>query len=188
MQKNNSKMKWDTRTLVFQGLLIALHIVLARLVVIDLGSYRITIGSVCTVLTGLWFGPVAGGMNGLLSDLIGCVLKGYAVNPLITVAAILWGVIPALMRPLITGGKVRKTAMLSISVVVSSILGTLVFTTAGLVLIIGYNFYAIMPGRIVQCAIMTPIYCVLTAVLYFSPLTSMVLNMTVRKADQTANA
>lgn len=59
MQKNNSKMKWDTRTLVFQGLLIALHIVLARLVVIDLGSYRITIGSVCTVLTGLWFGPVA---------------------------------------------------------------------------------------------------------------------------------
>lgn len=188
MQKNNSKMKWDTRTLVFQGLMIALHIVLARLVVIDLGSYRITIGSVCTVLTGLWLGPVAGGLNGLLSDLLGCLLKGYAVNPLITVAAILWGVIPGATRSLISGSRVRKTAILSLSIVVTSILATLVFTTAGLVWIIGYNFYAIMPGRIVQWAIMTPIYCVLTAVLYFSPLTSMVLSVTVRRADQTANA
>ena len=55
MQKNR-KMTWDTRTLVFLGLLIAMHIVLVRLVVIDLGSYRITVGSACTILAGLWFG------------------------------------------------------------------------------------------------------------------------------------
>ena len=111
MQKNK-KMTWDTRTLVFLGLLVAMHIVLVRLVVIDLGSYRITIGSVCTILAGLWFGPVAGGVSGLISDVLGCILKGYAINPLITVAAILWGVIPALMRPLMTGSKVKKTGML----------------------------------------------------------------------------
>ena len=155
---------------------------------IDLGSYRITIGSVCTILAGLWFGPVAGGVSGLISDVLGCILKGYAINPLITVAAILWGVIPALMRPLMTGSKVKKTGMLWLSVVVTSILATLVFTTAGLVLLLGYNFYAIMPGRIVQWAIMTPIYCVLTSVLYYSPLTNMVLNATTRKEGRAANA
>ena len=187
MQKNK-KMTWDTRTLVFLGLLVAMQIVLVRLVVIDLGSYRITIGSVCTILAGLWFGPVAGGVSGLLSDILGCILKGYAINPLITVAAILWGVIPALMRPLMTGSKVKKTGMLWLSVVVTSILATLVFTTAGLVLLLGYNFYAIMPGRIVQWAIMTPIYCVLTSVLYYSPLTNMVLNATTRKEGRAANA
>ena len=187
MQKNK-KMTWDTRTLVFLGLLVAMHIVLVRLVVIDLGSYRITIGSVCTILAGLWFGPVAGGVSGLVSDVLGCILKGYAINPLITVAAILWGVIPALMRPLMTGSKVKKTGMLWLSVVVTSILATLVFTTAGLVLLLGYNFYAIMPGRIVQWAIMTPIYCVLTSVLYYSPLTNMVLNATTRKEGRAANA
>ncbi|MCI6867483.1 MAG: folate family ECF transporter S component [Lachnospiraceae bacterium] len=187
MQKNK-KMTWDTRTLVFLGLLVAMHIVLVRLVVIDLGSYRITIGSVCTILAGLWFGPVAGGVSGLISDVLGCILKGYAINPLITVAAILWGVIPALMRPLMTGSKVKKTGMLWLSVVVTSILATLVFTTAGLVLLLGYNFYAIMPGRIVQWAIMTPIYCVLTSVLYYSPLTNMVLNATTRKEGRAANA
>ena len=187
MQKNK-KMTWDTRTLVFLGLLVAMHIVLVRLVVIDLGSYRITIGSVCTILAGLWFGPVAGGVSGLISDVLGCILKGYAINPLITVAAILWGVIPALMRPLMTGSKVKKTGMLWLSVVVTSILATLVFTTAGLVLLLGYNFYAIMPGRIVQWAIMTPIYCVLTSVLYYSPLTNMVLNATTRKEGRAANS
>lgn len=187
MQKNK-KMTWDTRTLVFLGLLVAMHIVLVRLVVIDLGSYRITIGSVCTILAGLWFGPVAGGVSGLISDVLGCILKGYAINPLITVAAILWGVIPALMCPLMTGSKVKKTGMLWLSVVVTSILATLVFTTAGLVLLLGYNFYAIMPGRIVQWAIMTPIYCVLTSVLYYSPLTNMVLNATTRKEGRAANA
>ncbi len=180
MQKNK-KVVWDTRTLVFLGLLIAMHIVLVRLVVIDLGSYRITIGSVCTILAGLWFGPVAGGVSGFISDILGCLLKGYAVNPLITLAAILWGVIPAAMCPLVTGSRTRKTVMLSLSVAVTSVLSTLIFTTAGLVLILGYNLFVIMPGRIVQWAIMTPIYCVLTCILYFSPLTTMVHNATVHR-------
>ena len=59
-------------------------------------------------------------------------------------------------------------------IVISGAVGTLGFTTAGLVMI-GANFYAIMPGRLVQFAIMTPIYCVLTSLLYFSPLTGMVV-------------
>ena len=180
MQKNR-RMTWDTRTLVFLGLLVAMHIVLVRVVVIDLGSYRITIGSICTILAGLWFGPVAGGVSGLLSDILGCLLKGYAVNPLITTAAILWGVVPALMMPLMTGGRVRKTVVLCTGVTLTSILSTLVFTTAGLVWLLGYNFNVIMPGRLMQWAIMTPIYCVLTCVLYFSPITAMVLNATVRR-------
>ena len=44
----------------------------------------------------------------------------------------------------------------------------------GLVLFQGYNFYAILPGRIVQFVIMIPIYCVLTCLMYFSPITAMI--------------
>ena len=57
---------------------------------------------------------------------------------------------------------------------ITAILSSLVLTTAGLVIMLGYNFYAIMPGRLVQFVIMIPIYCVLTCLLYFSPLTAMV--------------
>ena len=88
MQK---KQTWNVKTLVFMALLIAMHLVLTRVLVIDLGAYRISVGSVTTILAGLWLGPVAGGVCGFCADIIGCFMKGYAVNPFITVAAILWG-------------------------------------------------------------------------------------------------
>ena len=172
MQK---KQTWNVKTLVFMALLVAMHLVLTRVLVIDLGAYRISVGSVCTILAGLWLGPVAGGVCGFASDIIGCFMKGYAVNPFITVAAILWGVLPALVRPLIANKKkTGKTVGICVSIVVTEILSSLVLTTAGLVIMLGYNFYAIMPGRLIQFAIMIPIYCVLTCLLYFSPLTAMV--------------
>ena len=172
MQK---KQTWNVKTLVFMALLVAMHLVLTRVLVIDLGAYRISVGSVCTILAGLWLGPVAGGVCGFASDIIGCFMKGYAVNPFITVAAILWGVLPALVRPLIANKKkTGKTVGICMSIVVTAILSSLVLTTAGLVIMLGYNFYAIMPGRLIQFAIMIPIYCVLTCLLYFSPLTAMV--------------
>ena len=169
MQK---KQYWNVKTLVFMALLIAMHLVLTRVLVIDLGAYRISVGSVCTILAGLWLGPVAGGG-------CGCFMKGYAVNPFITVAAILWGVLPALAKPLFANRKkTGKTVGICVSIVVTAVLSSLVLTTAGLVIMLGYNFYAIMPGRLVQFAIMVPIYCVLTCLLYFSPLTAMVVGNT----------
>ena len=102
MQK---KQYWNVKTLVFMALLIAMHLVLTRVLVIDLGAYRISVGSVCTILAGLWLGPVAGGVCGLCADIIGCFMKGYAVNPFITVAAILWGVLPALAKPFFANRK-----------------------------------------------------------------------------------
>ena len=174
MQKN-SKQQWSVKTLVFMALLIAIQLVLSRVFVIDLGVYRITLGTVATILAGLWMGPVAGGVCGLVSDIIGCFIKGYAINPLITLAAITWGVLPGLAKKLMAEkSKKTKTVIMCVTVFISAILGTLVFTTAGLVLM-GANFFAIMPGRLVQFAIMTPIYCVLTTLLYFSPLTSLVV-------------
>lgn len=175
--EKTKKTTWDTRTLVFMGLMVALHIVLTRLLVIELGFSRFTLGSVSTILAGLWLGPVAGGVCGLVSDLLGCLIKGYAVNPLITLAAILWGVVPALFKPLMgRKGKGQKLIWLCVGVVVSSVFCSLIFTTLGLVLIQGYNFYAIMPTRLVQWATMTPVYCVVTAAVYLSPVTGVVIN------------
>lgn len=175
MQKNGRKASWNVKTMVFMALLVAMHLVLTRILVIDLGVYRISLGSVCTILAGLWLGPAAGGVCGLAADLIGCFMKGYAVNPLITLAAILWGLLPGLFRPLfVTRSRKAKTVGIVLTVVVTSVLSTLVITTAGLVLFAGANFYGIMPGRVVQFAVMTPVYCVLTCLMYFSPVTGMV--------------
>ena len=94
MHKN--KQTWSVKTLVFLALLVAIQLVLSRVLVIDLGVYRITLGTVATVLAGLWMGPVAGGVEGAVADIIGCFMKGYGDNPLITLSAVAWGVIPGL--------------------------------------------------------------------------------------------
>ena len=50
MHKN--KQTWSVKTLVFLALLVAIQLVLSRVLVIDLGVYRITLGTVATVLAG----------------------------------------------------------------------------------------------------------------------------------------
>ena len=173
MRKN--KQTWSVKTLVFLALLVAIQLVLSRVLVIDLGVYRITLGTVATVLAGLWMGPVAGGVEGAVADIIGCFMKGYGVNPLITLSAVTWCVVAGLAGKLmVEKSRKVKTGIMCAAIVIAGVVGTLGLTTAGLVMI-GASFYAIMPGRLVQFAIMTPIYCVLTSLLYFSPLTSMVV-------------
>ena len=180
MQKNNQIDKSsnkgfgilkNTSVLCILGVMTAMVIVLARVLRVDLGFARFTLGSVVTIMAGLWFGPVAGGTVGGVADLLGSFMQGYAPNPLITIASILWGVIPALMLRFVTGSKTRKVLMLCLSVLITSIVCTLGFTYAGLVMI-GYDFRAILPTRLAQFAAMTPVYCVLVCCLYFSPVTS----------------
>ncbi|MDO4345404.1 MAG: folate family ECF transporter S component [Eubacteriales bacterium] len=181
--EKNSRTAWDTRTLVFMALCVALQIVFSKVISIDLGFARITISSLPTILAGLWFGPLAGGVCGMAADILGCLLKGFAVNPLITLSTMTWGIIPALMRPLMRGEKGKKIAVLCLSIALCALCGTLVLTTAGLVLMNGYNLYSILPSRAIQAAVMIPVYCVLTNALYYSPLTSLVVS---RPAGKTA--
>ncbi|HIY02801.1 MAG TPA: folate family ECF transporter S component [Candidatus Blautia faecipullorum] len=176
MEKNRYKTHWNVKTLVFMALMVAMHLVLTRVFVVELGAYRIAIGSVSTILAGLWMGPAAGAACGLTADVLGCFIKGYAIDPFITAAAICWGLLPALARPLYANRtKKGKTAAIVVSIVCTAVLSSLVLTTMGLVIFEGYNFYTIIPGRLVQFAILIPIYSVLTCIIYFSPLTSLVV-------------
>ncbi len=93
-----TKRRWSAKTIVFMGFFVAMNIVLTRFCSIDLGPFRLGFGPAATIMSGLWLGPLAGGVVGMVADLIGCLIDGYAINPLITVSAILWGVVPGAMR------------------------------------------------------------------------------------------
>ncbi len=171
MQENRTQ-PFHTIRLVYMAAFVALNLVLMRVLRLELGAYRITIGHIATIMAGLWLGPVSGAVCGLTADVLGCLIDGYAVNPLISLAAVLWGVIPAAVSGALAGkNKAQKTAGIVASVCCTSVLSILCLTTAGLVLIMGYNLYAILPGRAVLCGIMAGIYSVLTCLLYFSPAT-----------------
>ncbi len=177
MQKRDNHTIWCTYTFVSIGMLTALQLLLSRFLAINIGGFaRVGLGPVATIMAGIWLGPVAGGLTGLAADLLGCLIQGYAVNPLITLSAVLWGVIPGLLCPPAGFRKMRKILRLCVSIILAAVVCTLVLTTAGLVLIMGYHYYSIMPTRLVQFAFMVPIYCLLVSLLYMSPVTSMVRN------------
>ena len=180
MQRNRYRTVWCTYTLVSLGALTAVNLILTRFLAINIGGFgRIQLGAIARIMAGLWFGPLAGGLCGLVSDLLGCLIQGYAVNPLITLAAILWGVIPALFLPegIFSGSNIsRKMGILRLcaGTVAACFICTLILTTAGLVLINGMNLYAIFPTRLIQFALQTPVYCVLVCLLFYSPVTSQI--------------
>ena len=180
MQRNRYQTVWCTYTLVSLGALTAINLILSRFLAINIGGFgRIQLGSIARIMAGLWFGPLAGGLCGLVSDLLGCLIQGYAVNPLITFAAILWGVIPALFFPegiCSRNSLSRKSGILRLcaGTIIACLVCTLLITTAGLVLFNGLNLYTILPTRATQTILQVPVYCVLVSLLYYSPVTSQI--------------
>ena len=174
MQRSRYRTIWCTYTIVSLGALTAINLILTRFLAINIGGFgRIQLGAVARIMAGLWFGPLAGALCGLVSDLLGCLIQGYTVNPIITLSAVMWGVIPALFIPE-SGKRGKKILMLSVSVVLTAVVCSLGLTTAGLVLINGFNLYSILLTRLTQFTVTVPVYCLLINLLYFSPVTSMV--------------
>ncbi len=94
-------MKISSHKITTMGLLIALSIILTRIASLRIAiggveGIRIGLGKLPIILGGIIFGPLAGGLIGAFSDLL-----GYFVNPIgvymphFTLTSALTGIIPA---------------------------------------------------------------------------------------------
>ena len=92
----NNHSKISVRTLTAMALLIAMSIVFSRVLSISTGFVRFNLGSLPVLLAGILFGPWAGFVVGMVADIIGGVLAGYAINPLITLGAASIGLVGGL--------------------------------------------------------------------------------------------
>ena len=97
--KNESRI--SVRTLTAMALLIAMSIVFSRVLSISTGFVRFNLGSLPVLLAGILFGPWAGFVVGMVADIIGGVLAGYAINPLITLGAASIGLVGGLVAVVI---------------------------------------------------------------------------------------
>ncbi len=82
-----------TKVLTYNALLTALSVVLARLFgLMPEASARYSIEAVPIFLSGLMFGPLAGGLVGFAADFIGCLFSPFGYNPIFCIPPILYGV------------------------------------------------------------------------------------------------
>ncbi len=88
-----------TRILALGALLAALSFLLGYVAKVLQGGnpLRLTFEGLPIVFAGLTLGPLAGGLSGVVADLLSCLLSGQVPNPLIAVGAALIGVLPALL-------------------------------------------------------------------------------------------
>ena len=124
---SNAKKLFSTRLLARLALFAALSAVL-KLLQIGNDFLRFSFENTPILLCGYLFGPVCGAVVAGVGDLLGCLIHGYAVNPIITLGAGLVGVVAGLF------GKRGVTAKprLWLSVAAAHVVGWLIVKSFGI--------------------------------------------------------
>lgn len=82
----------DPRVIAVLAIFSAVSIVCGKYLAFNVGdTIRFSFENLPIILSGIFFGPIAAALVGLVADLVGCLLVGYAINPIITLAAVLIG-------------------------------------------------------------------------------------------------
>ena len=154
--------KNSTRTLTVLALLIAMSIVFSRVLSISTGFVRFNLGSLPVLLAGIVFGPGAGFAVGALADMIGGILAGYAINPLITLGAASIGLVGGwLWQTLHT---LRLGQRLLLSVAAAHVVGSIMINSLALHIFYGYA-WSVLAARVPNALILAAVNTVLLRLL-----------------------
>ena len=131
------KIQNNLKLTVILALLCAISIVAGKYLAIRGGEVmRFSLENMPVIFAGMAFGPVAGMLVGVVSDLIGCVLVGYTINPLVTVGAGAIGLVSGLMPIILKKANISTPLMTAITVASAHIIGSVIIKTIGL-----YTYY-----------------------------------------------
>jgi len=97
--KNKNRFSFTAKVIVYSALFAALGAVLGQLLAIrPIPSAKYTLDKFVLFLSGMFFGPLVGGMVGFVSDFIGGQFFGVGFNPALCPPAILYGVFGGVFR------------------------------------------------------------------------------------------
>ena len=138
MQKTKKMIKMLTNMAMMAALSTVIGIFCKS--VLDFGGvYRITFENLPIILSGIVLGPIAGGTVGLCSDLISYLLTGqaYPLNPIVTLGAVMIGVVSGVVAKYIVRKKGKTQIILS--ALFAHIIGSMIIKPIGL-----YQFYGML--------------------------------------------
>ncbi len=157
-----------TRALVSCALLAAISIVMARLFsYAPFGNVRWSLDKFPLFLAGMLFGPLAGGMTGLVADATGSMMQ-YGFNPILCPPAILYGVFGGLFRSWLQ--KKPVVPKLIVSYLCPVVLGSWLYQSAALAYYFNPGtlhaaFVSNLISRAVQFAVIAPLEIALISLL-----------------------
>ena len=148
------------QVLIMMALFIALSIVLGKQLSFTAGPFRISFENLTVLMAGIFFGPLAGLTVGACADLynpktvratMGCLLVGYAINPIITAGAASVGFISGLVYK--NCFRTKPKLRLAASVGAAHVIGSMIIKSIGLRIYFGYPLQMV--------ALRVPLYIVI---------------------------
>ena len=129
----------NLRVMAAAALLSALSVVLGKYLAISTELFRISFENLPILMAGLFFGPLVGGVVGAVADLVGCLMVGYAINPLITLGGASVGVVSGLVAWYIFPRHIERLSSPRIFVPVMSAhaVGSMLIKSAGMSIYFG---------------------------------------------------
>ena len=127
------KIKMPLKLTVALAMLGAISIVLGKYLAISVGDFmRFSLENLPIIFAGCAFGPVAGGLVGAVADLVGCVLVGYAINPIVTLGAASVGIIAGGVWSFLKKMSIPTFAKCALCTALSHLVGSVIIKTVGL--------------------------------------------------------
>ena len=126
------------------------------------GLFRVTFENLPIILSGLFFGPIAGGVVGIASDLISYLLSGqvYPPNIIVTLGAMTVGAVSGAVGKCISPDKPTRRIVISGSL--AHLCGSMIIKPIGL-----FQFYAwAVLWRIPLYLVIAPIEILIICLLY----------------------
>ncbi|MCR5685297.1 MAG: folate family ECF transporter S component [Lachnospiraceae bacterium] len=142
---------FDTKEFVILAACVAVEIVLSRFLSITAWDTKYSLGFIAVMVAAMLYGPIAGGLVGAMSDLLGALL--FPIGPYFagfTLTAFLTGLLFGLLLH-----KKPNVVKLVIAVVINQFILTLLLNTFWITVLYTTPFVPLLSTRVTQSVVMT---------------------------------
>ena len=122
----------DVRVLTIMAMLAALSIIFGKVLAFTAGPFRVSFENLPILMAGMFLGAPAGFLVGIIADIIGCLIVGYSINPIITLAAGSIGLLAGLMYRVLVNQKL--SVRVYGSVMTAHVIGSMILKSVGMML------------------------------------------------------
>ncbi len=185
-EKRRKQRRSTTLMLAYSAFFAALSIVFGKYLAISGGDVlRFSFENLPILFAGIVFGPIVGGAVGAVADLLGCLLVGYAINPILTVGAAAIGVLSGLLAMLLNKfGCLPLSAKVIICTGVPHIIGSVIIKTFGLSAFYDIPLFQLMLWRLLNYLIIGVLEGIILWYLLKNKLIISQMNSVKNKADK----
>lgn len=169
------------------AMLAAVSIICGKYLAIRGGDIlRFSFENLPIIFAGISFGPIAGVLVGVVADLVGCVMVGYTVNPLVTLGAAAIGAFSGISAIIFKKIGIKGAANTVISVAIAHIFGSVLIKTFGLSAYYDLPLWALMLWRLLNYVIVGALEAALLVVLLKNKgVTRLISDMKPRKIEES---